>query len=433
MRLLRQRFVIVALSVFIAGMLFLLISPPAQVSDEATGTISYLDSLITDASTGQYSLSRNLSAHGTFTDAYRFQPFDNTAAYSPLLYLPGSAAIRASKLLHASVPFSFYAARLANLVVFSALVGLAVFLLDGQITYILLLAFLPAALYSAASVSQDSLLIALAIVIASALTALYQSKHTRVAFACLGAALLLLTSGKLPYLPLLGLLAVPFLFPGGAKRFAQYRLLALACAGVSVLYALAWYHVAKDIRIANIMTSAHEAHMVDAQAQLRSILHHPMHFAGTLYRTNFTSFANSDLLEIFGGMFGYRNGGPVLMPSLFVFVWLLITCYSFARSTAATAVQRLPRPVVFYVLCGGAILCSILLVQLALYMQWSPVGGSYIFGLHGRYYLPLAIITVSLLPMLLRLKTVPTISIRSLAVTSLVLFIPALVLLKNYY
>lgn len=457
----RRRYLVMSGIVFLLGSIFAIITPPAQVSDEAahflrasavseghltpsfdatgaagayidTGTIGYIDSLITEANGAHYSLAHELTPHGSFSHNYRFQPFDNTAAYSPLLYAPSSLAVAFGKLVHLSVSTTFYMSRFANLLAFCLLICLGLYMLRSRLSYSFLLVVLPASLYLAASVSQDSCLIGLAFVVASALMALYDGQGVKLAYSSLCIALFLLVSGKLPYAPLLLFTVAPFLFPKGKERFKAYRPLVVGTIAITMLYSAFWYHVVKDVHIANIMTSVAEAHRVNPALQLQHCLHHPLHFLGVLYRTNFTSFANNDSIGMIGGMFGY-HGGPYYMPWIFMITWLVGCVAIIGRRVLPMSRQTVQRLRALYLLVAVAILGTILLVQLALYMQWSPLDARYIFGLHGRYYLPILIVLSGIFPALLRLKQLPTLRFRTVVGLNTILFVPALILIQSYY
>jgi uncharacterized membrane protein len=83
-------------------------------------------------------------------------------------------------------------------------------------------------------------------------------------------------------------------------------------------------------------------------------------------------------------------------------------------------------------LMGCAVLGSIFLAQLALYLQWSPVGAPYVFGLQGRYYLPIAILVSALIPISLRLKDIPVVKPLQAVGLYALLLLPALLLIKHY-
>jgi uncharacterized membrane protein len=105
-----------------------------------------------------------------------FQPFPNTALYSPVPYLPAALAIALSRAAGASPLAMFYCGRAANLIVFLLLAGWAVKTTPILRTSFAILALLPMSLFLSASLSADAMTLGFALcAIAATFRAAFQT------------------------------------------------------------------------------------------------------------------------------------------------------------------------------------------------------------------------------------------------------------------
>lgn len=461
----KRPWLVSSLAVFVLGLFFVIVSPPLQVSDEAghfyrayqvgsgdpmpvkqvqNGDLrfgGYIDLAAADhivrqlarTQQGSYQFADNFEPRDSYlTGEAVYVGFDNIALYSPLLYTASGLGVATGKALHRPVPDLFYLARLGNLMAFTLVAALGFYLLKGKHSLPSLLLLLPASLFFGGSISQDSLLIALAFLAGQALLALRYRLNTRLAKVCLFFSLLLLGTAKLPYIPLLLVLFLPLSF---MPRRSPAQLRYLGGTLVIILITLAafagWYRVVHEVRVAEIMADQAAAAQVDASRQLSFLVHHPWSALKVFYNSNFTNFSNTSILEFFG-MFGYWTFGAVTVPLIFVLVWLSIAWHRVIEA-AQVAWQHLidtPAQILAWLGIAGAFLA----VQLTLYLHWTPVGGPLIEGLHGRYYLPVLLIVLGMLGALSRNQTLPVIQSKKIWQMAAVLLIPGFItLIQTFY
>lgn len=442
----------------IIGLGFMFVTPPIQVSDELvhfyrayqvgdakilpvesngrfggyidSGVVQYMQDRQLQAQESHYGLRDNVTPKGSFTREEVFAPFDNTVVYSPLLYLPGAAIVDLGRLFDFSISTTFYLVRFFNLVVCLLIIALGLYILKGRSHLALLLLLLPTSFFLFASASQDGLLVALAFLAVASLMALRIRPNNTKLWALLIVSLFLLTTGKLPYMPLLLLLTLPLFWVSKEKRL-KYILIASTGFLVTLLYAVIWYLQVRGIPIQLIMVDRELAATINQSQQIHHIIHNPIQFIATMAQTNLTSDANRAIHEFFG-MYGFYKTTPFLIPSIFILTWL--TAVSVAVGIKLKGIRLNFKDNKLLLLIGAlAVLASILLVQVILYLQWTSVGYYTIVGLQGRYYLPLAITAVGLLMLLCTPKEGLQLAHRTVIGASLILVIPSLILILVAY
>ena len=143
---------------------------------------------------------RSTRPRGIALDPQRrqFTGFSNTALYSPVPYLPQSAAIWAARLWRPAPLTMLYLARVANLIVYLLLAAAAVRLVPIHKWTLAMVALVPMSVYLAASLSADAMTIGLSLlVIAMTLNlALGSERPSRRSLLALGLLLVLLALSK---------------------------------------------------------------------------------------------------------------------------------------------------------------------------------------------------------------------------------------------
>jgi uncharacterized membrane protein len=272
---------------------------------------------------------------------------------------------------------------------FALIGGLALWLAERGRLLLLITLSLPMTIWLAGSVSQDGLAIAITVLGVALLT-----RDSRAAFWCGCAALAVLVLQKPPFLPLA---ILPLVMEGPFTR----RLAGAASVAVpGLLWSVA---VAALVSVPLLPGPPYHPgplwpgdpqrlfRSAIASAQIMVILHHPLHVA---------------LLPV-------TSGGPALR-----FLWLqfigflgqlsirlpkaLYTLWSAAILSGIAALLASPRAPgqrwFTAPLAALAVLGSIELIFLALYLTWTPVGMDRVDGIQGRYFIPLLPILLFVVP-----------------------------------
>lgn len=315
-------------------------------------------------------------------------PIDNTANYSLVSYLPHVIGVAVARALGGSAPVVFYSGRMAGLIGYLALVGLALRLAPRGQTTLLVVASLPMATLLATEFTADSMTIALALLlVASVLRCRFHPDATWRDFVLALVAAVALALTKTVYGPMavVLLLAPSRLFPtAGVSWAVRLGGVALA-AGVD----LAWY---RTISGGYFSQSAG----YDPPGQLRYILHHPRTYAKLVVdtlvgpRTGYFTWQGFISWVGFGrsGAAGSPAPPPLILALGFVTLaqaWLRDAGRSFIWSGASIAAAALPL---------GLLLTVPVLFTTGLYLSSATVGAEVYWGVQGRYFLPLAALPV---------------------------------------
>ncbi|MFI6366647.1 DUF2142 domain-containing protein [Nocardia sp. NPDC050630] len=319
--------------------------------------------------------------------------FTNTAAYSPVPYIPAAIGIRVAELFGLNVGAMMLLTRLAGLAAYLALVGFGLWALRAHRVQWLAftVAVLPIAVFQAGTVTADTLTNALAIMVSALLVkALFLGDGLgRTGTAALLAATLLLPVSKPTYVLLAMLLVlVPtnrFAFGNAAtwKRFIPWGFAGLGALGFAV-----WMKIAGPTTEGmGLMRPQHQWNSVRPGDQLHGILTDPVNFVNTFGE----SIALRDQ-RWFTQFFGELGFAYIDVPALTVLACLLAFAVSIGiadRMNTATATFRRT------LIVALTVLASVAMIYVTLYMSFSPVGYYIIDGVQGRYFVPLAIIALA--------------------------------------
>lgn len=322
--------------------------------------------------------------HPSADEPKRFIGFSNTALYSPVNYLPQLAGIALARPFTANPLAHMYSGRICNLLLWTLLVFLSIKTAPIFKWLILCLALLPMSLFLSSTLSADPMtnglsffIIASILKLAFLLGPAVRPKDMRGIFA----ATSILSLAKPFYL-----LVVCFYFFIPAERFASPRsryFLFLAAFSPPLALQFLWLWLTGQAYVAHRTDTP-----VSPQAQLAYLLHHPFSFLEAALRTLYHSAP--DIIAMFLGTLGWLD--TFLPPPL---LWLtggtlaLTALLDHQRNLAVTWRQKAIAILVFFGIT--------LLVYLAQYLHWNPVGATFIEGMQGRYLIafsPLLFLTL---------------------------------------
>lgn len=313
------------------------------------------------------------------------------AVLNPVSYIPQSTAIAAAQAVGLSPLAIFYLGRLGGLIGGIALTFFAIRIMPVRKLGLTAIALMPPIIFSRSTLDADQLTNGLAFLfIAMAAREIGGSGRmpgSRVAGLALVAFVLALSKSAYLLMPLLAL-AIP------AERFGSGRRKALVCALIclpGIAGSLAWMLLLKLTYLTTFKYRTWSG-VVDPQQQLALVLSHPLAFAGTFFRTLFTTSLVPLAVIDFIGTFG----PPVTMRLLLI--------VALAGLLAATVLSEAPialpplRAGHTKVLAAAITLLTFGLILTLLYLQWTRLGGPVIDGFNGRYLYPLAPLMLLIIP-----------------------------------
>lgn len=331
-----------------------------------------------------------------------FVNFSGAAFYSPLPYLPQAAAIAAGRELGFGPLGLLYAARLANGLAALLFVTFALRVLPIGSMMLFVAGLLPTVLYSFASASPDAATIASAFLFtAIAMRARFLGNWTGKDIILASLLGCVFCSLKPVYAPLL-VMGLPAMFESGSAKNVIKAHVAIVASVLSVI--LLWFLYSSNafVMIAN---------GANVSEQLRGIMRHPGAFAAAILNT----VRLNDWLWL-PGIIGYLGWHTIKLPAVMYFMPVTAGLACLPLSEPNTPRTSLLETAWQAILLGS----SCLLIFVATYLLWTPVGLDTIEGIQGRYFVPLAGLAAVMLSAM-----VPPISLNKSWLTLAVLLVMA--------
>ena len=326
-----------------------------------------------------------------------FASTPNTASYAPLFYLASGAAMGAGRWLGLGPEFCLQAARVANLLAYAAIGALALRLARRARFVLLAMLCLPSSVSLSASLNQDGLLIATAVLAAALLTrpGLPSRRWGALALAAVCLA-------KPPYLPLVALLLVPPL-PGRSGRWPQIASGA-GLAAVAALPALLWSAACLRLTVVPFTTETYAPGPLyagaqtsfattDSAAQLAILLADPLRIV-TLPLATAAQWGSVWTYEVVG-VLGQLS--RVLPDGLYA-AWVAALACAVTGDVLSARRDAAPWGIGRALVAVGAVLAAALLVFVSQYLSWTHVGADTVGGMQGRYFIPLLAVLALAVP-----------------------------------
>jgi uncharacterized membrane protein len=319
-----------------------------------------------------------------------FITLPSAAHYSPVCYLPQCVGIIIGRVSGVGPLAMLYLARECNLIARIWLGFLTLRWAPAVSRPLMLVLLMPMSLYVGSSASADVPTDAFAIAFSALVLGYCDTKGEPVDLGRLLLVWLLSLAVclcKFAYAPLLGLLLlIPARRFGGLKRYwMKVAIILLIDAGVTYL----WTSQSAGLAVRIRMTDD-----VSGTRQWDYLHQHPYQFVPILSETIATR--TWMLFQTYVGVIGWYD---MFLPAVFVVGYL-----SFLLVSCATSSERSALPPTWKagLVVIPIVAISFLAIALLSYMYWTPVGASYIDGLHGRYLIPLTpamlILVCSILP-----------------------------------
>lgn len=319
----------------------------------------------------------------------QFTEFANSVNYSPVVYIPQVLGIGLAKFFALNTFFALYLARFLNLLLASLLAGVALNTLSFSLRSVLslfLVIGMPMTVFQMASASADSLTQATSFVIAALLfRAFYvfqqNKKFENKSFYLFLIFSFVLSLCKSTYL-LLPLTILPLLFRLPMKKRILTSCATLSVALVPCLVWSAW--------IQRIYSPTRRDVHIDPHEQAHFLLHHPL---GVLKAFIVGLVVKSPYyLKMFVGCFGWLDSSlPKFLIALYLLLLLIVPWFG-AAGEISYDMKTFKWGVLFICLGTGLLIC------ITMYLTWVPVGALQLEGIQGRYFIPLAALSILAIP-----------------------------------
>jgi len=312
---------------------------------------------------------------------------DTKSVYSPVLLLPQAMMLRllAREPDVAVLPL-FYAARFASLLSYLVLVWLAIRLIPFGRWILLALALAPVVLFQATTITPDAISNGIGFLFTAGTLKVAENPEIRWReLAILAVLIALLFFAKLN---LIALVLLPFLLIP-PKKFSQRRMYRSLLAATLLLFVL---EVAGWNFIAAARSNPLLANEANPAGQLFYVLSYPLSFLWTVIRDVLTN--GRVYLQGWINGYGYYYWTPPSIVSALFVLGLAVALWVDSRRKQLSSKYRLVLVLVF--------LAGYLATVASLYLTFTPVGADRIFGVQGRYFIPLALLLLLALPGILR-------------------------------
>jgi uncharacterized membrane protein len=326
-----------------------------------------------------------------------------------LPFIPQATGMFIGKICGLAPIWLFYLGRIASLIVAVFLVFLSIRTTPVLKLIFLLLGLMPMTVYLFSSFSYDVLTISLSfLLIAKSFNLAFSSyekiKGKDIIIFFLIAFMLALC--KPPYYILASLfLLIPVRIIGSLKRYLIliFALVILVFAGSNSKTVQHFIQSSRETAVSNNVSSSTPAtpngltdmtpqpenfdqpklrSSVDPEKQKQFILENPLNYGQILFSAVFI-YWRSFYLETFIGNLGWLD---LPLPSWLIYSYLLVlVLVALGISTGGLEITPRQRFTGLGVFFG-----SIILLETAVYILWTPVGFSNIEGAQGRYFIPLA-------------------------------------------
>jgi uncharacterized membrane protein len=309
--------------------------------------------------------------------------FSNTAAYSPVPYIPSIIAILIARVFNFSISETIYFGRILDLLSYVSLVSLALFILrNRKLQWIVFtVALIPMAVFQASIISADSLTNALVILYSALfIKALIYEKLNKKELIMLGVSAILLPLVKPTYVILLALL---LLIPNKRlSHIGRVKLFKTLMLSFGLIGFLAWSYATRNVaQTQAILRGSIVWRQVQPHSQESFVIRHPLSFIKIVLRTLKLN-GKSYIMQLFG-MLGFNT---VQIPIVAVCTSIAAVFVSIINGEKLKIAKQQAAAIIL------VIAASILFTFTTIYITYSRLRFPTVEGIQGRYFIPYLII-----------------------------------------
>src|SRR5215216_428991 len=316
------------------------------------------------------------AATSLYERGYVHRKINTKSVYSPALLLPQAITMRyLGRQANLPALTVFYLCRFAGLLSYLFLVWLAIRLMPFGKWILLVLAASPMALFQATTINTDAISNGIGFLfIAGCLRVAELEEFGWSECEYLILLMFLLFLAKLNLLPLM-LLPFLLILPSQFTRKGTYAFLLVTTVILFMVEVVGW-NIITSTRLNPLL--ANDANLT---AQLLYILGHPLIFLQVIIK----DFITNGLVYFQGWINGY--GYYYWTPPQIVSVFFLLSLGSAILITSISDQVNTKFRIIFILL----FLTSYLATIVSLYLTFTPVGSDQVFGVQGRYFIPLVL------------------------------------------
>lgn len=302
----------------------------------------------------------------------KFINFQNTAIYSPVCYLTQMPGMYIAKAVGASPLVIFYVGRLSNLLFFTLITYFAIKIMPFYKLTMMLLALMPMTLSLAGALTSDVMVIGLNFLwVAVLLRLIFENKKiNNLHIAGLISLALILALCKHYFL----LIPLIFLLPSAKfKTNRGYFVCILGTLLVSVVGILFWQNIVNGLYV-DLNANA------NASAQLAFILKNPLSYLAVILKTLIVKIPRIIITMV--GVLGWQDTRLDFMTYILYPMMILL-------SIAAEKPHEFKFEGWQKLILVLDIIFAVFVIFTTMYLMWSQVGSPVIYGLNGKYFIPL--------------------------------------------
>ena len=318
---------------------------------------------------------------------------DTKSVYSPALLFPQAITMRIfGRSMGLPALPAFYLSRMAGLLSYLLLTWLAVRQMPFGKWILLVLAVSPMALFQAATITPDAISNGIGFLFIAGCLQLAQVRE--VGWSETGRLVIFIFLLFLAKLNLIPLILLPFLLilPSQFRSKKVYVFLLVITLVLFLIEVAGWNSIASRNFGSLLLEEANPT------AQLLYILSHPFAFLQTMLKD---LFANG-WAYLQGWINGY--GYYYWTPPLIVAVFYLLSLFAVTLVDSTTGRVNTKSRLVFLLVFVAGYIATIA----SLYISYTPVGAGQVYGVQGRYFIPLALPLVLILASFSWRKFVPS-------------------------
>lgn len=401
--------VLVAALVF--GVLYALLTPILDVPDEAThlgrafmvasgslfdvpggAVVSNSLAQITELHMAKETLL-NTTLHGQpIAEGFGLSTLGNGQFF--LAYIPSALVLFFSRIFHAGVLPMFYAGRIINVVIYALFAFFAVKTAPRFKIFFAVVALMPMSLFIAASYNRDFLTYALALLLAAYFTKLYFEKELvigkkqTIIFIILCTLTALLKYSLLPFCLLMVFIPASRFSSKKSKAFYSILSIVIPVAAAACFFAVNTFLISATGSADSSALTESGVNLMGANVGQQ--LHYMLSSLTTTASVFIRSFVENTyyITQLFS--FGWLSYS---IPEVFIYFYIgffMLVAFVYSKyENGSVNIENTKMSLVNRVGVFIVIALAYVLVNLLLYLTWTPVGAGLIQGVQGRYFIPL--------------------------------------------
>lgn len=307
-----------------------------------------------------------------------------TAIYSPVQYVPQAIGVFIVSKISNSPMLMAYAARAFNIIATILILYFAIKLIPFGKKTLLVLICIPIVLEGFVSMSPDAITVSTSFLFIAYVLKLLNERDKKITVKDKVVLLILsiiIALCKIVYLPIVGLMLI---LPKEKFKTRKEQVLTIATImGIAIIVNLGWLLVS-----ATYLSTFRGG---DSKYQLLSILQNPIEYVQRLFST-INLYGRDYIYLMFGGELGWNEYLKMhsIVPITLEILYLFFSC---TEEDSKNRFNKFQTAIIVLIS-----LAVIGLVFTSLYIQWTPVTYDIIYGVQGRYFVPiLPLISIGIL------------------------------------